>query len=111
PEDDEGIDIDAFEALLDTCGDEVSFVYVVTVGNPSAAILSNSRRERLVHAVTRLSHQLGRKVPLLLDEAYEWLVHAGSPDEQLPTLQSEALQSEALLSGALWDELGLVYEL
>ncbi len=101
PEDDDGIDMDAFESLLGTCGDEVSFVYVVTVGNPSAAILSNPRRERLVRAVTRLSHRLGRRVPLVLDEAYEWLVHTDAAGEQAATL----------LSGSLWDELGLVYEL
>ncbi len=101
PEDDDGIDMDAFESLLDACEDDVSFVYIVTVGNPSAAILSNPRRERLVRAVTQLSHRLGRKVPLLLDEAYEWLVYADAPEEQPPLL----------LSGSLWDELGLVYEL
>jgi 2-aminoadipate transaminase len=100
PEDDDGLDIDALETELERCGDELSFVYVVTVGNPSAAILSNPRRERLVRAVTRLSRRLGRKVPLVLDAAYEWLVYA-----------DPATSGEILLGGAHWDELGLVYEL
>lgn len=100
PEDDDGLDLDAFETELERCGDELSFVYVVTVGNPSAAILSNPRRERLVRAVTRLSRRLGRKVPLVLDAAYEWLVYAD------PTSSGETL-----LGGAHWDELNLVYEL
>jgi 2-aminoadipate transaminase len=103
-EDDDGIDLDALETLLEGCGDEVSFVYIVTVGNPSAAILSNERRERLTRAVTRLSRRLGRKVPLLLDEAYEWLIHDAAHD-------SAATRGAQYLSGALWDELGLVYEL
>lgn len=102
PEDEDGLDIDALEALLQSCGDEVSFVYVVTVGNPSAAILSNARRERLVRAVTDLSRRLGRKVPLVLDEAYEWLLHDASDAFEAP---------EQLSTGAHWDELGLVYEL
>lgn len=94
PEDDDGIDVDALERVLDECGDAVSFTYVVTIGNPSAAILSNARRERLVHVVTNFSKRVGRKVPLLLDEAYEWLTH----------------DSSQYSSGALWDELGLVFE-
>lgn len=102
PEDEEGVDIDALETLLATCGDEVSFVYIVTVGNPSAAVLSNERRERLVRAVTGLSRRLGRKVPLLLDEAYEWLLHDAEEDAPGASLQ---------LSGVQWDELGLLYEL
>lgn len=102
-EDDDGIDVDALEAVLESCADDVSFVYVVTVGNPSAAILSNERRERLTRVVTRLSERLGRKVPLLLDEAYEWLIHDSMREPTHPAPQ--------YLSGALWDELGIVYEL
>lgn len=102
-EDDDGIDVALLEKVLDESGDDVSFVYVVTVGNPSAAILSNERRERLTRAVTRLSHRLGRKVPLVLDEAYEWLIH--------DTSSGVDASSTRLLSGALWDELGIVYEL
>ncbi len=101
PEDDMGLDVGELERVLDQSGDEVSFVYVVTVGNPSAAILSNERRQQLTLAVTRLSRRLGRKVPLVLDEAYEWLIHDGAAAEG----------SSKYLSGALWDELGIVYEL
>lgn len=96
PEDEHGIDVDAVEALLLEHGDRVSFVYVVTIGNPSATILGNERKKALVQAVTRASFRLGKKVPLVLDDAYAWLVHDSST---------------ALQSGAHWDELGLVYEL
>lgn len=96
PEDEEGADVAAVEAVLMAHGDAVSFVYVVTVGNPSAAVLSNQRRRQLVQAVTRASRRLGRKIPLLLDQAYEWLVHDAA---------------SKLDSGALWDEAGVVYEL
>lgn len=90
PEDDDGIDVDALETVLQTCADDVSFVYIVTIGNPSAAILSNSRRERIVRAVTALSRRLGRKVPLVFDEAYEWLLHDGAAPPEPAASESPA---------------------
>lgn len=95
-EDDDGIDVGAVEDALREHGNDVSFVYVVTVGNPSATILSNERRKALVEVVTRASRRLNRKLPLVLDQAYEWLIHDSS---------------QGLLSGAHWDELDLVYEI
>jgi 2-aminoadipate transaminase len=94
-EDADGIDVGAVDAALKEHGAAVSFVYVVTVGNPSATILSDERRKALVEVVTEASRRLGKKLPLVLDQAYEWLVH----DEETK-----------LLSGVHWDELKLVYE-
>lgn len=111
PEDDDGIDVDAFETLVAQCSDEISFVYVVTIGNPSAAVLSNQRRKRLVEAVTRLSRRLGRKIPLLLDEAYEWLLHSPELAGAHSGNAGSNGSTMALRSGTQWDELGLVYEL
>ena len=96
PEDEEGVDIAALERVLSENEDELSFVYIVTVGNPSAVILSNRRRGELVRAVSRTSRRINRKIPLVLDQAYEWLLHAAE---------------QHLESGALSDELGLVYEI
>jgi 2-aminoadipate transaminase len=96
PEDHEGIDVQALESALREHGEAVSFVYAVTVGNPSATILSNTRRKALVEVVTGASRRLGKKIPLVLDQAYEWLVH----DERTQ-----------LLSGVHFDDLGLVYEI
>jgi len=100
PEDSEGMDVERLETLLASPGfgkESVSFVYVVTVNNPSCTVLSNRRRRALVETVTRLSHELKRKVPLVLDGAYEFLVHDPSvegPQSALP-----------------YDTLGIVCEL
>jgi 2-aminoadipate transaminase len=88
------------ERALTGLGDaraEVSFIYVVTVNNPSSKILDNAQREALVRLAAGLSRALGRKVPLILDRAYEELIH--DPDVPAP------------LSGFLHDGDGIVYEL
>jgi DNA-binding transcriptional MocR family regulator len=100
PEDREGLEADRLEARLRSLGDrrrEIRFFYVVTVSNPTCSILSNRRRQRLVEIATRLSRELGRKVPVVFDKAYENLIH--DPAAERP------------LSGLLFDELGLVYEI
>lgn len=78
PEDGEGISAESVEALLDDLGDEirnVSFVYVVTVNNPSGVILSNDRKMRLVEGSARWSARAGHIIPIFFDQAYEWLIH------------------------------------
>ena len=100
PEDGEGINIDLLTQALDRLGEErknISFVYVVTINNPTCTILSNRRQRQLVECVSRLSNFIGRKVPLFLDKAYEDLIH----DNSIP-------QRESAL---LYDKNGLVYEL
>ena len=100
PEDLEGIRTDLLEAKLEELGDrkgEIRFLYTVSVNNPTSTILSNRRRQELVHIATRLSLELGRKVPLFLDRAYENLVH----DPEV----------EPLESGLLHDGAGIVYEI
>ena len=100
PEDEAGIDTDRLaEAIgaLRNRRDRVSFVYVVTVSNPTCSVLSNERRRRLVEIVTDLSVAIGRKVPLLMDAAYELLVH----DPTVPRPKS----------ALLYDRLGIVHEI
>jgi 2-aminoadipate transaminase len=100
PEDDEGIRIDRLEERLADLGErtrDVCCIYVVTVNNPTCTILSNARRREVVAVANRLSRELGRKVPLFLDKAYENLVH--DPAVEPPR------------SCLLADELGLVYEI
>jgi len=100
PEDAEGLDADRLEAKLRELGErrrEVRLFYVVTINNPTCRILSNRRRRRLVEIATRLSRDLGRKVPVVFDKAYENLIH--DPAVERPR------------SGLLDDELGIVYEI
>jgi len=100
PEDAEGIDTAALSGKLEALGArrrDVAFVYIVTVNNPTSTILCNRRRKELVEIVTRLSHAIGRKVPLIFDQAYEFLIHD-------PAV-------EAPVSGFLYDDLGIVYEI
>ncbi len=100
PEDEHGLDPLAVEECLARLGPrlgEVRFFYVVTIGNPTSTILSNPRRRGLVEVAARLSHRLKRQVPLILDQAYESLVH----DPEVPRP----------VSALLHDESGVVYEI
>lgn len=99
PEDDEGLDTEVLKAKLTVLGDEsaaIRFFYVVTVNNPTCTILSNNRKRELVDIVTRLSYEVGRKIPLFFDNAYSDLVHDNTV--------------EPLESALCYDELGIVYE-
>ena len=87
PEDSGGIRIDLLERKLQGPGfplEDLRFFYIVTINNPTATILTNQRRAQLVEITSRVSHRLGRKVPLVLDGAYEGLVH----DPAVPPLVS-----------------------
>jgi len=100
PEGQEGINIELLERKLDQLGDnkkDISFLYIVTVSNPTCTILSSSCQRRLIDITNRLSNDLGRKVPVFLDKAYENLIHAPDFTERRSAL--------------LYDELGLVYEI
>ncbi|MCP4714572.1 MAG: pyridoxal phosphate-dependent aminotransferase [Deltaproteobacteria bacterium] len=100
PEDKSGIRTDLLREKIERLAErkkEISFLYMVTVNNPTGSILINSRRAELVQITTKLSRELGRKVPLIFDKAYEDLVHSDSEN--------------SLDSGLLNDEHGLVYEI
>ncbi|MFC1592095.1 pyridoxal phosphate-dependent aminotransferase [Thermodesulfobacteriota bacterium] len=99
PEDAKGLRIDLLEQKLAGLGDrraDISFFYIVTVNNPTASVLANERRQALVALAAGLSENLGRKIPVIFDKAYEDLLH----DPALAPLRS----------GLLDDRLGLVYE-
>ncbi len=99
PEDRDGIRTDRLREALERLGpgrERIRFLYVVTVSNPTSTILDNERRLELVRIATDLSRELGRRVPLLLDRAYEDLVHDPSV--------------APLISALTRDEEGLVYE-
>ncbi len=99
PEDEQGMSIERLLHTVAALGERrrnVRFVYVSTVGNPTSTILSNARRERLVSFVHDLSHDISARVPLILDTAYEALVH--DPSVARP------------VSGLNYDSDGLVYE-
>ncbi len=99
PEDGDGLDTQRLKSKLAALGDEkaaIRFFYVVTVNNPTCTILSNNRKRELVDIATRLSHEVGRKIPLFFDNAYSDLVHDSSV--------------EPLESALCYDTLGIVYE-
>ncbi len=100
PEDDDGLDTELLKAKLTTLGDEraaIRFFYIVTVNNPTCTILSNNRKAELVNIVTRLSSEVGQKIPLFFDNAYRDLVHDSTV--------------EPLASALCYDDLGIVYEI
>jgi DNA-binding transcriptional MocR family regulator len=99
PERLDGLHAEDMEARIEELAGEaarISFIYVVTVNNPSATIIANRERAGLVRAAARLSRKLGRTVPLILDKAYEDMIH--DPDVEKPR------------SGLLDDDEGIVYE-
>ena len=78
PEDEGGMSAEGLRELLEQLGprrDEVSFIYVITVHNPTGTVLTNQRRRDLLRIAGNLSTQLSRRVPLVLDRAYEDLIH------------------------------------
>ena len=100
PEDREGISLEALDRKLRALGDrarDVSFLYVVTVNNPSCTILSNARRRALYDVAAAMSRRQGRRVPIFFDLAYEWLLH----DPQVEPPASVLPQ----------DDLGIAYEI
>jgi len=99
PEDKEGIRLDRLAEKIDRLGPrkkEIRFFYVVTISNPTCTILSTPRKAALIDLATRLSGELGRKVPVVLDRAYEELIHD-------PAVEQPAC-------GAAFDRAGIVYE-
>lgn len=100
PEDCEGLQTDLLKAKLTELGSAksaIQFFYVVTVNNPTCTILSNNRKRDLVEIVTQLSREVGRKIPIIFDNAYSELVH----DDTV----------EPLESATYYDEDGIVYEI
>lgn len=100
PEDKEGIPPEALEACLESLGKEaqnLAFFYVVTVNNPSAVILSNTRKQALVALAERWSQKYDHTIPIFFDQAYEWLIH--DPAVERPQ------------SAMLWNTQGIAYEI
>jgi DNA-binding transcriptional MocR family regulator len=97
PEDAKGIHIHLIEEKIRDYISQLSFFYIVTVGNPSSSILSNERLKSLIESVKNISEKAGRQIPLFIDTAYEHLIH--DPSVEKP------------ISGLLIDRNDLVYEL
>jgi DNA-binding transcriptional MocR family regulator len=99
PEDEGGLRTDLLRERLKQldgrCRD-ISFFYIVSVNNPTATILSNTRRQEIVAAAAALSRAQERKIPVLFDTAYDDIVH--DPACEKP------------LSGLLFDDSGIVFE-
>ena len=99
PEDSEGMRADILECKLKALGSRrraVRFFYVSTVGNPTSTVVSTARRRAIVEAGARLSRQIGARIPVVFDAAYEALVHAAGVERPESALD--------------FDEHGLVYE-
>ena len=88
-EDENGIRTDELEATLDQLGrrrGDIQFLYIVSVNNPTCSILSDQRKRALVEIGGRLSTELNRRVPLIIDRAYEDLIHGADICESDPAL-------------------------
>ncbi len=99
-EDEEGIQTAQLHDRIKSLGPDIhrlSFFYIVSIGNPTCTILSNRRRQELVEIATALSLKLGRKIPLIVDKAYEDLLHDSSVEKPCSAL--------------LHDRTGIVYEI
>ena len=99
PEGADGVAAAAVAAALERLGAarrQVRFLYFVTVGNPTSTVTGAARRRELLELARRLSRELGHAVPLILDLAYEELLHDPAV-ERAPSLAAE-------------DEEGLLYE-
>ena len=100
PEAENGIDIDLLREKLDGLQEDkcqIRFFYIITVNNPTCTIINTQTVQSLVQIGTQLSRELGRKVPLIIDRAYDNLIHGES--------------RSAPQSGFFFDTLGLVYEI
>lgn len=96
PEDHHGIRTDLLQTKIDSLGDHarnIRFIYVVTVNNPTCTILANHRRRQLLTITNNLSQRLDRKVPLIVDNAYEQLIH----DPAVQPCRSSLLDDTAAL--------------
>ena len=93
PEDEDGMRTDLLRQKLAALKERkkaIRFIYVVSVSNPTSTILSNQRRRELVEIATGLTAETGRKVPLIVDRAYEQLVH----DPEVGSLESALVHDE-----------------
>ena len=96
PVDDNGVDVDALEALIDQ--HKPKFVYLIpTYGNPSGATLSLERRKRL------LSMALQKQTLLVEDDPYGDLYFDQEPPPSLLALSADVVGSRNWLvhSGSL----------
>jgi DNA-binding transcriptional MocR family regulator len=99
PERADGLHAEDVAERIERLGTEaagISFLYIVTVSNPTATIIANRERTGLVRLAADLSRRLGKIVPLVLDKAYEDLIH----DPAVPRPRS----------GLLDDPDGVVFE-
>lgn len=89
PEDSDGMDTGSLErtiASLDSRAKDIRFIYAVTVGNPTASILSYDRRAAIARIAAELSVSSGQQVPAVFDTAYEHLIHDLSAPKPLSAL-------------------------
>ncbi|MHC5021823.1 MAG: aminotransferase class I/II-fold pyridoxal phosphate-dependent enzyme [Planctomycetota bacterium] len=90
PEDGDGADPEAVRDAVAALGerrDAIRFLYFMSVNNPTGTVLPNARRRALAAWAAELSAELGRRIPLILDRAYDDLIHgAGAevPESVLP---------------------------
>ncbi len=99
PQDCNGIQPELLKQKIAALGErqkEISFVYIVTINNPTGAILTNERRREIVHIISDICRKQNRRIPIIFDKAYESLIH----DPAVPAPES----------ALLYDELDIVYE-
>lgn len=78
PEDNNGLNPDHLQELLysDQINlEELRFIYIVTVSNPTSTILTNARKHSIVRLMHRIAETQSRHIPVIFDQAYTGLIH------------------------------------
>jgi 2-aminoadipate transaminase len=85
PEDAHGMVPERLEEALSrglTDLEDLRFVYVVSISNPTSTVLTNERRHRIVEIVNQFVERTGRHIPLIFDQAYSGLIHDSAVEPQ-----------------------------
>jgi len=85
PEDKNGLNPDQLEQLLYSSQinlNELRFIYLITVSNPTSTILTNERKHRMVRLINRIAQTRKIHIPVIFDQAYTGLIH--DPEVEAP---------------------------
>lgn len=71
---------------------DLRFVYVVSISNPTSTILTNERRHKIVDIVNSFVDRTGQRIPLIFDQAYAGLIHDPEVESQESAFRNDRNQ-------------------
>ncbi len=90
PEEHDGIDTLALTKVLKGLPqDQLRFIYIITVNNPTGTILSNRKRAEILRLANEVSEVSGTRIPVVFDRAYEDIIHNDTVESPLSALLME----------------------